>query len=207
MAETRRVAARLQCLAWAIGVSLTMTALAACSGTTIAPQPGIVSLDSSPSSSQAPSSPDVSGDPGWEGVPEGRAADTPLCLSMLEGLPIMDDTGLDPSRASFFIAWGRYMKDVDRYLAQRIPALEAMVARAPDDEWLAQQDAMEGVLRMQSSVHAAASRMLDATDPVDDAVVRVFTVASSDFLDGLGEACPSSQVTDAAGQDMGLSMM
>ncbi|MBU6244095.1 MAG: hypothetical protein KGP12_02655 [Actinomycetales bacterium] len=203
MTVTRRLATsglRVIGLVLALPAAL---ALAGCAGPTISPQRGIISL-------AAPSSPGPDSAPPPETVTpapqDDPGADTPLCWAMLEGLPVMDDTGLDPSRAAFFVAWGRYMRDVDRYLSKQIPGLEAMVAQAPDDAWLAQQDAMEGVLRMQSSVHAASGRLLAATDPVDDAVVRVFTVASSDFLDGLGQACPSSRLADGSGQDMGLSM-
>lgn len=131
---------------------------------------------------------------------------TGVCWAMLQDLPIMDDSGLDPYRAEFFIGWGTYMRDVDRYLTQRLPMLEQMAERASLDEQAQVEDSMEGILRMRAAVHGAAPRLRSAQDPVEVGVVRVFTVASTDFLDGLEQACPSSGLLQEVDQDSVLSM-
>jgi len=142
-------------------------------------------------------------DPGLAG---DSAVPSEVCWAMLQDLPVMDDTGLDPDSAQFFVAWGRYMKDVDRYLSQRMPMFEALVDRAPRPEQVAAEDAMEGILRMRAAVHGAAPRLGAAREPVEIGVVRVFTVASTDFLDGLEQACPSAGLFQTTDQESLLSM-
>ena len=131
---------------------------------------------------------------------------TGVCWAMLQDLPIMDDSGLDPFRAEFFIGWGTYMRDVDRYLTQRLPMLEQMAERASLDEQAQVEESMEGILRMRAAVHGAAPRLRSAQDPVETGVVRVFTVASTDLLYGLEQACPSSGLLQEVDQDSVLSM-
>ena len=164
--------------------------LSGCSTLGLAPQEPIIPL----AASGAPTPADE------------RLEDTDLCWAMLQDLPVMDDSGLDPANAEFFRAWGLYMRDVDRYLNQRIPLLEALIEQAPAAEQPSMDVAMEGILRMRAAVHGAARRLMAAEEPVDMALMRAFTVASTDFLDGLDQACPGSGLVEAGSQQGGLSM-
>lgn len=131
---------------------------------------------------------------------------TEVCWAMLQDLPVMDDSGLEPDRAEFYVAWGVYMRDVDRYLTQRLPMLEAMTERAPAAQRADFEDSIEGVLRMRAAVHGASPRLIAAEDPVEVGVVRAFTVASTDFLDGLEQACPEAGLFEEADQASLLSI-
>ena len=131
---------------------------------------------------------------------------TDVCWAMLQDLPVMDDSSLDPEDAAFFVAWGRYMRDVDRYLNQRIPVLEMLIEQAPSPEQPAMDASMEGILRMRAAVHGAARRLMQAQDPVDMGLMRAFTVASTDFLDGLEAACPSAGMAEAGTEVSGSSI-
>jgi len=112
---------RGRCIALAVALSAA-AALAGCAGPTIAPQRGIVSLAAPTDPGQAPDAPQESRAPtGQDGQEVPAADDTPLCWAMLQDLSIMDDSGLDPTRAAFFVAWGRHMKDVDRCLSITVP--------------------------------------------------------------------------------------
>lgn len=193
MAVARTAALRLLAL-----LAISSVSLAGCADLRIAPQQGIVTLAAPSDPVPLTSAPSGSASGGDEGSLGDPVLDTPLCWAVAQDLPIMDDAGLDPQRAEYFVAWGRYLRDVDDYLRARMPMLERMVEQAPADERPGLERAMAGALRMQAAVHAAAGRLMRAHDPVPDAVVRIFTVASTDFLDGLYQLCPSWRAFEMA---------
>ena len=165
-------------IAFGLAVAPLIIALSAC-GTTMA------------SDVVAPAGAPVSQGLVREQATSANDPDSELCWTVTRELPVMDLAGLDPESAEYFVEWGRYMREVDNYLGDRMPLFEAMGDHAAGPDRVAMSEALGGVGQMRKAVGHASRSLVKAKDPVRERTVRTFYLASSAFLEGLYTLCPS----------------